>query len=76
MNKQVFLERLKEELEIESEISLTTNIKELEEWDSMAAMLLIGLVSNEFNVTLTGDDIQNLTDFNALITLIGVEKFA
>ncbi|WP_179214523.1 hypothetical protein [Flavobacterium psychrophilum] len=51
MTIQEFILGLQEELEIEGNLENTTNIKELEEWDSMAAMLLIGYVSNEFNVT-------------------------
>lgn len=75
MNKQEFILGLQEELEIENELDITTNIKELEEWDSMTAMLLIGYVSNEFNVTLTAKDLEKITTIDSLITKIGSEKF-
>ncbi|WP_312697192.1 acyl carrier protein [Sphingobacterium mizutaii] len=75
MDKNKFLELLKEELEIESDLTLTTNFKELEEWDSMTAMLLIGVVSNEFDFNLTGDDISEITTVQTLIDKIGAEKF-
>ncbi|AIG30071.1 hypothetical protein IA01_06140 [Flavobacterium psychrophilum] len=75
MTIQEFILGLQEELEIEGNLENTTNIKELEEWDSMAAMLLIGYVSNEFNVTLTSNDLDTLTTIDSLIDKIGAEKF-
>lgn len=75
MNKDQFLVMLKEELELESDLTLETNFKELEEWDSMTAMLLIGVVSNEFDFNLTGDDIAELTTVQTLIDKIGSDKF-
>ncbi len=75
MTNQEFCSNLAEELELEVEINLSTNLKELEEWDSMAAMLLIGFVSNEFNVTLTSDDLKEITTVDSLINRIGQDKF-
>ena len=75
MEKSVFLSRLQEELEFESELKINTNIKDLEEWDSMAAMVLIGFVSDEFGMTLNADDIQAITTVESLIEKIGQDKF-
>ena len=76
MKIEDFIEQFVEELEIEeTEVSVDTNIKQLEEWDSMAAMMLIGLVSNEFKITLNADDIKALTTVQSLVERIGVEKF-
>ena len=75
MEKSVFLCRLQEELEFESELEINTNIKDLEEWDSMAAMVLIGFVSDEFGMTLNADDIAAITTIESLIEKIGQGKF-
>lgn len=75
MEKSVFLSRLQEELEFESELEINTNIKDLDEWDSMAAMVLIGFVSDEFGMTLNADDIQVITTVESLIEKIGQDKF-
>ncbi len=75
MEKSVFLSRLQEELEFESELEINTNIKDLEEWDSMAAMVLIGFVSDEFGITLNADDIAAITTIESLIEKIGQGKF-
>lgn len=76
MNKNKFLEELTEELEIETQVSLDTNLKDLDEWDSMGAMILIGFVSDNFDITLTADDIKELTTFQSIIDRIGAENFS
>lgn len=75
MEKSVFLSRLQEELEFESELELNINIKDIDEWDSMAAMVLIGFVSDEFGMTLNADDIEAITTIESLIEKIGQDKF-
>lgn len=75
MKKAEFIKQLSEELELETEITLETNFKDLEEWDSMAVMILIGFVSDTFGVTLNTESISHLTTFNSLIERIGEEKF-
>lgn len=75
MEKSVFLSKLQEELEFESELEINTNIKDVEEWDSMAAMVLIGFVSDEFGMTLNADDIEAITTIESLIEKIGQDKF-
>ncbi|MES2560301.1 MAG: acyl carrier protein [Bacteroidota bacterium] len=74
MNKQEFISKLKEQLELESEIDMDTNLKELDEWDSMNAMILIGFVSDTFGTVLKADDIKEMTTVESLIAKIGEEK--
>jgi acyl carrier protein len=75
MDKKIFFLRLEEDLELEKEINGDTNIKDLDEWDSMSAMVLIGLVNEEFSVNLNSDDIENITTVNSLMERIGLDKF-
>jgi acyl carrier protein len=75
MKKDEFVLGIAEELEIETTLEITTNLKDLDEWDSMAAMLLIGYVSNEFGVTLNADDLKEITTIESLIEKIGSDKF-
>lgn len=71
-----FIENFVEELEIEEiVVTVDTNIKDLDEWDSMTAMIMIGFVSNEFDVTLSADDITAITTIQSLIERIGLDKF-
>lgn len=75
MNKKDFFLRLQEDLELENEVNDKTNLKDLDEWDSMAAMVLIGLVNEEFSITLNSDDLEKITTVNSLIERIGTDKF-
>ena len=75
MKKQDFIKELSEELELETVVTIASSIKDLDEWDSMGAMILIAYVSDNFDVTLNADDIESITTFNSLIERIGKEKF-
>lgn len=75
MKTNEFILGLAEELELETTLNTATNLKDLDEWDSMAAMVLIGYVSNEFGVTLNADDLRDITTVDSLIKRIGIEKF-
>lgn len=75
MTQQEFILGLREELELEAVLNGSSNLKDLDEWDSMAAMVLIGFVSNEFDVILSPDDIEEMINIESLILKIGYEKF-
>ena len=70
-----FLKELTEELELEQELELATDLKKLDEWDSMAAMVVIGYASSNFDVTLNGDDISKISTVDELIDRIGKDRF-
>lgn len=76
MKIEEFISGLAEELELESELTISTDLKQLDEWDSMAAMILIGYVSNNFGVTLNAQDLKEITTVESLIAKIGESKFA
>ncbi|MFC0317912.1 MULTISPECIES: phosphopantetheine-binding protein [Olivibacter] len=75
MTKKEFFFNLKDELEVEANLDEHTMIKELDEWDSMTAMVLVGYVADNFNVTISAKDLDGITDIASLIKKIGEEKF-
>ncbi len=75
MKKDDFLLKLKEGLEFEFDLDLNTNLKELDDWDSMAAMVLIGIVNDEFSIILSPNDIENISTVDSLILRIGLDHF-
>ena len=75
MNIANFISQLQEELELEIDLTPETDLSQLEEWDSMTAMILIGFISDNFGVLLKGDDIAKITTVNSLIEKIGADKF-
>lgn len=69
MKIHVFLEKLYEELEIESVNSLTVNTKfdELEEWDSLTILSLISFIETEFSINLSATDIEDFVILKDLV---------
>lgn len=53
-----------------SEITATTNYRELEEWSSLIALSIIAMVDDEYDVTLKGNDITGCTTIEDLFNLV------
>ena len=75
MDKNKFFLRLQQDLELNKEVNGEMNFKDLDEWDSLATMVLIAIINEEFSITLNSEDIENITTVNSLINRIGVDKF-
>ena len=75
MKIKLFLEKLYEELEIESIDTLTidTNLHDLEEWDSLTTLSLISFVETEFSVNLSADEIDNFVNLEDLINKLDLK---
>ena len=56
-----FIEKLAEQFDDTdaSEIKAETKFKELDEWSSLIALGVIGMVDEEYEITLKGEDIRN-----------------
>jgi len=76
MNTEDFLNDLVEELELDNvELNIDFDLRDLDEWDSMAVMIVIGYVSDNFDCNLTGEDLKEVSTVKSLIEIIGNEKF-
>lgn len=53
-----------------SEITATTNYRELEEWSSLIALSIIAMVDEEYDVTLKGADIAGCDTVGDLFNLV------
>lgn len=71
-----FVDKLKDYLEIEEDITLDTDLNGLENYDSLSALTIIALVDEEFNMTLNGNQIKSITTVRSLQELIGLDKFS
>ena len=60
MTQTEFLEKFVEQFEETdpATINIETKFREIDEWSSMMALVLIAMVDDECGVTLTGDDIR------------------
>jgi acyl carrier protein len=78
ISKDVFIEELKDVLEIEDEeqeLNLETNLKDLEEYDSLSVLSIIAMIDKNFNKQIPSSDFIKVTTVNSLIDLIGKEHF-
>ena len=71
-----FTEKLAEAFGIEEKGKLLpdTHYKDLEEWDSMRALLLIAFVDSEFNVLMTGEDLKQVNTVREVYQLVKKSK--
>ena len=73
-----FIDELKEALEIEDEdqeITLDTNLKDLEEYDSLSVLSIIAMVDKNFGKQIPSSDFIKITTIKSLIDLIGKKYF-
>ena len=47
-----------------------TNFKELDEWSSLAALSIIAMIDDEYNVIVKGNDIINSTTIQDLFDIV------
>ncbi|WP_101689387.1 acyl carrier protein [Dysgonomonas massiliensis] len=48
----------------------TTKFKELEEWSSLSALLIIAMMDETYNVKIKGDDIRNSVTIEDLFNVV------
>jgi len=78
MKTEDFINELKDALEIEDEdqeINLETNLKELEEYDSLSVLSIIAMIDKNFGKQIPSSDFLKITTVSSLMELIGKEYF-
>jgi acyl carrier protein len=70
-----FLEELKDLLELDEDIDLSTDLKELDEFDSMAIMSLIAYIHKTFGKQFNARQLNNISTVQSLVDLIGEDSF-
>lgn len=76
MNIHDFCELLKTELKEEAPITPETNFKELENYGSLSAVVVLQLVEDQFQVAINPRGFRAIQTVNDLVEIIGKEKFA
>lgn len=51
-------------------ITMDSNFKEFEDWDSLAALSLIAMFDSEFNIKISGEKIREISTIKELYNLI------
>lgn len=78
MKTENFINELKDALEIEDEdqeITLETNLKELEEYDSLSVLSIIAMIDKNFGKQIPSVDFIKITTIKSLMDLIGKDNF-
>jgi len=76
MKVDEFIEKLKEILELQDvELGEETNLRDLEQYDSLAVLSIIAMVDENFGRKLSGQNFQSITTVRSLMKLIGDEYF-
>lgn len=70
-----FLVELADLIEIEDELSLDTNLKDYEEFDSMAIMSLVAFVHKNFGKQYNARQLNQIDTVESLVELIGKDSF-
>lgn len=58
-----------DETPVES-LNADTNFRNLEEWSSLIALSVIAMIDEEYNITITGDDMKKQTTIGDLFNLV------
>ena len=76
MNNKRKFELLEDLLELEEGIlTEDTELNSLEEWDSVAALSLIVLLDEEYNKSISGQEIKKLKVVGDILKLMELENF-
>lgn len=72
MEIKEFIEKFAEAVEVENPEALTpeTNFRDLEEWSSLAALSIIALADEEFDVELSGNEMRKANTIQELFDII------
>ena len=77
MKTNEFIGKLKDALEIKADKAITeeTDLRELNEYDSLSMLSIIAMIDESFEKRLSGLDFESITTVRSLMELIGKETF-
>lgn len=72
MDKNQFLQAFAEQFDETdpASITLSTKFKEIDEWSSMIALMVIAMVDENYNIKITGADLRETDTIEQLIDRI------
>lgn len=76
MKIEEFIEKFAEALDDMDATSLNadTYFKELDEWSSLAALSIIAMIDDEYDVTVKAEDIRNSDTIEDLFNIVNVKN--
>ena len=76
MNIQEFIGQLETEIDTipKGSLSADTNYRDLKDWSSMHALIIIALADTEYDVIITGNDLKQCNTVSDLFNIIKSRK--
>ena len=76
MDINEFIKKLEPEFEelVAGTLKPETSFRELKEWNSMHALIIIALIDTEYGVTLEGEDLNSASTVQDLFTIVQRKK--
>lgn len=65
-----FIQLFKDNLEIDGLVTSSTRFRELDEWSSLAALTVLSIVDEEYDVALDGNEMRQVATVGELYNLI------
>lgn len=72
MNREEFLKKLKEIIQTEEELTLNTNLIDIDEWDSLSMISTVAFIDSEFKKQISVIDIQSISKIEELVNMVGL----
>lgn len=74
MNAKQFVDMMKEILGLETELSMETRFRELEEWDSLAYLSTIAMIDDEYDIVINANEFKELETIGDIIQTISKKQ--
>lgn len=73
---EAFIEKIEKEFDDVKKGTLvpTTSYKDIEGWSSMQALILIAFIDSEYDVMLSGEDLNNTLTIQDIYTIVKTKK--
>lgn len=75
IKSQEFIEKLKDTLETDMNVTIDTQLNSIEGFDSIGTLGIIVLIDESFGIQISGIQFKTITTVRSLQELIGLEKF-
>lgn len=72
MDKTVFIEKFKDVLQTDNELSFEDYLEDIEEWDSLSKMATIAFIDKEFGQKITFEQINKLETVGDIAKIVGI----
>lgn len=70
MDTTQFLENIKDLIDTETELTVDTKFRELDEWDSLATLSTIAMVDDEYGIVISANELRQLETLGDIIRAI------